>query len=42
MVNLAMTSGLYPEPRQYLHTEFKKAKNNNDFWGLSNDRRSTS
>jgi microcin C transport system substrate-binding protein len=34
MVNLAMTSGLYPEPRQYLHTEFKKAKNNNDFWGF--------
>jgi microcin C transport system substrate-binding protein len=28
------TSGLYPEPRQYLHTEMKKAKNNNDFWGF--------
>ena len=34
MVQLAMTSGLYPEPRQYLGTEFKKAKNNNDFWGF--------
>ena len=34
MVNLGMTSGLYPEPRQYLGTEFKKAKNNNDFWGF--------
>ena len=29
-----MTSGFYPEPRQYLHTEFKNAKNNNDFWGF--------
>ena len=34
MVNLGMTGGLYPEPRQYLHTEFKNAKNNNDFWGF--------
>jgi microcin C transport system substrate-binding protein len=34
MVNIGMTSGLYPEPRQYLGTEFKKAKNNNDFWGF--------
>jgi microcin C transport system substrate-binding protein len=31
---LAMTSGLYPDPRQYLGTEFKKTNNNNDFWGF--------
>ncbi len=30
----AMTSGLYPDPRQYLGTEFKKTTNNNDFWGF--------
>jgi ABC-type oligopeptide transport system substrate-binding subunit len=29
-----MTSGLYPDPRQYLGTEFKKTTNNNDFWGF--------
>ncbi len=34
MVNLGMTSGLFPEPRQFLHTESKNAKNNNDFWGF--------
>lgn len=34
MVNIGMTGGLFPEPRQYLHTEFKNAKNNNDFWGF--------
>jgi microcin C transport system substrate-binding protein len=28
-----MTSGYYPDPRQYLHTDFKNSKNNNDFWG---------
>jgi microcin C transport system substrate-binding protein len=32
MVN--MSSGYYPDPRQYLHTDFKNAKNNNDFWGF--------
>jgi len=26
--------GLFPEPRQFLHTEFKNSKNNNDFWGF--------
>ncbi len=30
----AMTSGFYPDPRQYLHSDFKKAKNNNAFWGF--------
>ena len=34
MTMLSMTSSLYPEPRQYLHTEFKNARNNNDFWGF--------
>jgi microcin C transport system substrate-binding protein len=29
-----MTSGFYPDPRQYLGTEFKKTTNNNDFWGF--------
>ena len=31
---VAMTSGLFPEPKQYLGSEFKNAKNNNDFWGF--------
>ncbi len=34
MVNIGMSGGLFPEPRQYLHTEFKNATNNNDFWGF--------
>jgi len=34
MLVVAMTSGLYPDPRQYLHTDFKNSKNNNDFWGF--------
>jgi microcin C transport system substrate-binding protein len=35
MLNLAMSGGLFPEPRQYLHTEFKNSKDaNNDFWGF--------
>jgi microcin C transport system substrate-binding protein len=29
-----MTSGYYPDPRQYFHTDFKNSKNNNDFWGF--------
>jgi microcin C transport system substrate-binding protein len=31
---VSMTSGLFPEPKQYLGSEFKNAKNNNDFWGF--------
>src|SRR5262249_39470332 len=34
MIFCAWSSGLYPEPRQYLHTEMKNNKNNNDFWGF--------
>ncbi len=28
------TSSFYPDPRQYLGSEFKKATNNNDIWGF--------
>jgi len=35
MINLGMSGGLYPEPRQYLHSEFKDKKNNNAFFGFS-------
>ena len=28
------TTGFYPQPRQYLHTEFKNATNNNNIWGF--------
>ncbi len=31
------TTSLYPDPRQYLHTTFKNAKNNNDFWGYGTE-----
>ena len=34
MFEVGMSSGLYPDPRQYLGTEFKKTTNNNDFWGF--------
>jgi microcin C transport system substrate-binding protein len=34
MAFVNMTSGYYPDPRQYLHTDFKKTKNNNNFWGF--------
>ncbi len=28
------SSSFYPDPREYLGTEFKNATNNNDFWGF--------
>ena len=31
------TAGLYPAPRQYLHTEFQRETNNNDIWGFGTD-----
>ena len=34
MILTGWSSSLYPEPRQYLHTEMKNATNNNDFWGF--------
>ena len=36
-MSLAMTSGMFPDPRQYLGTEFKNSKNNNDFWGFGTE-----
>ncbi|HPE02851.1 MAG TPA: extracellular solute-binding protein [Burkholderiaceae bacterium] len=29
------TTLLYPQPRQYLHTEFQQKKNNNNIWGYA-------
>jgi len=34
MMEVGMSSSFYPDPRQYLGTEFKNANNNNDFWGF--------
>ena len=31
------TTGFYPEPRQYLHSEFKATTNNNNIWGFGTD-----
>ncbi len=33
MIETGWSSSFYPDPRQYLGTEFKNATNNNDFWG---------
>jgi len=34
MTLTSRTAGFYPDPRQYLHTDFKNATNNNDIWGF--------
>ncbi len=34
MTMTGRTSGYYPDPRQYLHTDFKKTTNNNNIWGF--------
>lgn len=34
MFLVGMSAGFYPDPRQYLGTEFKNSTNNNDFWGF--------
>ncbi|MSR23174.1 MAG: ABC transporter substrate-binding protein [Gemmatimonadetes bacterium] len=34
MTLTSRTGGFYPEPRQYLHSEFKPETNNNDIWGF--------
>jgi microcin C transport system substrate-binding protein len=34
MTMTARTAGFYPDPRQYLHTDFKKSVNNNNIWGF--------
>ena len=31
------TAGLYPAPRQYLHTEFQRETNNNNIWGFGSE-----
>jgi microcin C transport system substrate-binding protein len=34
MTMTGRTAGFYPSPRQYLHTDFKTANNNNNIWGF--------
>jgi microcin C transport system substrate-binding protein len=34
MIMTNRTAGFYPDPRQYLHSNFTKATNNNDIWGF--------
>ena len=31
------TAGLYPAPRQYLHTDFQRETNNNNIWGFGTE-----
>ena len=37
MTMTSRTAGLYPAPRQYLHTEFQRETNNNDIWGFGTE-----
>ena len=37
MTLTARSTGFYPEPRQYLHSEFKATTNNNNIWGFGTD-----
>lgn len=34
MTLTSRTTGFYPSPRQYFHTEFKTSTNNNNIWGF--------
>ena len=34
MTMTGRATGFYPEPRQYLHSEFKETTNNNNIWGF--------
>jgi microcin C transport system substrate-binding protein len=34
MIETGWSSSFYPDPREYLGTDFKNATNNNDFWGF--------
>lgn len=34
MILIGWSAGFYPDPREYLGTEFKNATNNNDVWGF--------
>ena len=31
------TANFYPDPRQYLHTDFQKSTNNNNIWGFGSE-----
>jgi ABC-type transport system substrate-binding protein len=31
---MSRTTGFYPDPHQYFHSEFKKTKNNNNIWSF--------
>ena len=37
MTLTARAAGLYPAPRQYLHTEFQRETNNNNIWGFGTE-----
>jgi microcin C transport system substrate-binding protein len=37
MTVTSRTTEVYPDPRQYLHTEFKKTTNNNNIWGFGTE-----
>jgi microcin C transport system substrate-binding protein len=37
MTMTGRTAGFYPSPRQYLHTDFKNATNNNNIWGFGTE-----
>ena len=37
MTLTSRAAGLYPAPRQYLHTEFQRETNNNNIWGFGTE-----
>jgi microcin C transport system substrate-binding protein len=37
MTMTGRTAGFYPDPRQYLHTEFRETTNNNNIWGFGSE-----
>ena len=37
MILIGYSTLLYPQPRQYLHSEFKATTNNNNIWGFGTD-----
>jgi microcin C transport system substrate-binding protein len=36
MTMTTRTSGFFPDPRQYFHSDFQKTTNNNNIWGYAN------
>jgi microcin C transport system substrate-binding protein len=34
MIQIGWSAGFYPDPREYLGTQFKNSNNNNDVWGF--------